>query len=221
VGVPGYEDAGSYENILISVTDGKSSASLPPFTIIVENLNRLPVIGGDSVSSVTVGDSYSFTPIASDPDGDELIFSITNPPTWAVFDSSTGTLSGTPEASDVGIYEDILITVSDNSESSVTLAMAITVDGSTETTGTASLSWQIPTTRTDGTALAISEVEGYRIYMGSTDGDMIMVVDLNDCAQTDYTLTDLPTGSYHFAVTTYDTDGNESAFSNIAVKDIL
>ena len=220
-GVPGYQDAGSYENIVIRVSDGKSAASLAPFTIVVENLNRLPTIGGDPDSSATVGDGYSFTPIASDPDGDVLSFSISNLPPWAEFDSSTGTLSGTPKASDIGIYEDIFIMVSDSPESSVTFAMTITVDGITETTGTASLSWQIPTSRTDGSVLAISEVEGFRIYMGPSDGAMVMVVDLNDGSQTNYTLNDLPSGSYHFAVTTYDTDGNESDFSNIAVKEIL
>ena len=57
--------------------------------------------------------------------------------------------------------------------------------------------------------------------MGSTDDNMVMILDLNDGSQTYYTFSDLPAGSYHFAVTTYDIDGNESPYSNIAVKDIL
>jgi hypothetical protein len=220
-GTPDYQDAGSYAGITIRVSDGQSSASLPPFTIVVENLNRLPTMAGEPDARVSVGDAYSFTPYATDPDGDELVFSISNPPSWIEFDSSTGTLSGTPVAADIGIYEDIVLTVSDGSESTVTMAMTIRVDGITETIGTAALSWEIPATRTDGTPLAISEIDGYRVYMGSSENDLVMIVDLNDGTQTSYTVTDLTTGSYHFAVTTYDTDGNESLYSNIAVKDIL
>ncbi|MGD8589000.1 MAG: putative Ig domain-containing protein, partial [Chromatiales bacterium] len=220
-GRPDYQDAGSYDNITIRVSDGQTSASLPPFSIIVDNLNRPPTLTGESDTSVAVGDNYSFTPYASDPDGDELLFSISNPPPWVEFDSSTGTLSGNPETTDVGIYEDIILAVSDGSDSTVTMTITITVDELTETTGTAALSWQIPTTRTDGTPLTISEIEGYRVYMGDADDNLVMIVDLNDGTQTSYTVTDLTAGNYHFAVTTYDTDGNESLYSNIAVKEIL
>jgi len=221
VGTPDYDDAGSYDNIVISVSDGKSSASLPAFSIVVDNANRLPTIGGDPIASVTVGEVYSFTPYASDPDGDELVFSVSNLPTWASFDLLTGTLSGSPATDDIGIYEDILIGVSDGSAAEVTLAMAITVDGVQEPSGTATLSWEIPTTRADGTPLALSEIEGYRLYMGSTSTDLVMIVDLNDSAQTRYLVNGLASGSYFFSVTTYDTDGNESTYSNIAATEIL
>ena len=58
---------------------------------------------------------YHFTPIARDPDGDSLSFSISGKPNWAVFDSSTGTLSGTPNKAAIDTYNNIIISVTDGS----------------------------------------------------------------------------------------------------------
>ena len=220
-GTPDYDDAGSYNSIIISVTDGKSTTSLSPFTIIVGDNNRPPSISGSPDNHVTVGAVYTFTPYASDPDGDNLHFSITKSPAWAVFDSTTGTLSGTPETADIGVYDDIIIMVSDGAVSTSLLSMSIIVNGIPDPTGSADLSWQIPTTRTDGTPLALSEIDGYRIYMGTTSENLMMIVDLNNGTTTSYSVTSLASGSYYFSVTTYDADGNESPYSNIATKDIL
>ena len=52
-------------------------------------------------------------PTASDPDGDELTFSIANKPDWASFDAATGLLNGTPPPAAVGTNSDITISVSD------------------------------------------------------------------------------------------------------------
>ena len=65
----------------------------------VEN-NRPPVISGNPSSSVTAGDTYDFTPTATDPDGDALFFSINETPAWASFDSGTGRLTGQPTSGD-------------------------------------------------------------------------------------------------------------------------
>ncbi len=43
-----------------------------------------------------------FTPSANDADGDTLTFTISNRPSWATFNGTTGRLSGTPGASHVG-----------------------------------------------------------------------------------------------------------------------
>ena len=82
---PTAAQAGSYPNVSISVTDGAAQDSLPPFTIVVSAPNRPPVISGSPATSVTVGQAYSFTPTASDPDGQALSFSIANRPSWATF----------------------------------------------------------------------------------------------------------------------------------------
>jgi len=89
--------------------------------------NRAPVISGQPSTSVQAGSSYSFTPVASDLDNDPLTFNITGRPSWAEFDTATGSLSGTPRASDAGKDEGISITVSDGEFTSSIGPFAITV----------------------------------------------------------------------------------------------
>jgi hypothetical protein len=79
--------------------------------------NNPPTISGNPPTGVTMGVAYSFTPTASDPDGDALTFSVANRPTWAAFDSSTGTLSGTPTMGSTGLFPNIQISVSDGQAS--------------------------------------------------------------------------------------------------------
>ena len=89
--------------------------------------NLAPGISGNPATTVQVGGQYSFTPVASDPDGDLLTFSISGQPSWASFDASTGRLSGTPTASDVGSYANIVISVSDGDLSTSLMAFTISV----------------------------------------------------------------------------------------------
>lgn len=115
-GTPNNEHVGFYRNIVITVSDGELSASLPPFDIEVVNVNDPPSISGSADSVAVEGEWYQFSTIASDPDqlhGQVLIFSVDNKPSWADFDETTGILSGTPAATDYGTYTGIRISVSD------------------------------------------------------------------------------------------------------------
>ncbi len=123
-GTPGTTQVGSTGGIVISVSDGKASSALAPFSIAVTAApNRAPTITGTPASSVVAGQPYSFTPSASDADGDALSFSIQNRPAWATFASSTGQLSGTPTRTQVGSYGNILISVSDGKTSDAPRAL--------------------------------------------------------------------------------------------------
>ncbi|MDT8388511.1 MAG: putative Ig domain-containing protein, partial [Thiogranum sp.] len=75
--------------------------------------NAAPVISGAPATTVAENAAYSFTPTASDADGDTLTFSITNKPAWATFDAATGALTGTPTNANVGTTSGIVITVDD------------------------------------------------------------------------------------------------------------
>ena len=124
-GTPAVADVGSYSGIVISVSDGVTSASLPAFTIMVV---AGPRISGTPGTSATVGARYSFTPTASDPAGNGLTFSLTHGPSWANLNIATGQLSGTPAATDVGTYVGIVISVTDGVASASLPAFAITVN---------------------------------------------------------------------------------------------
>ena len=129
-GTPQSGDEGLYEAIVISVGDGIVSTALAAFEILVEAPaapNLAPTIGGTPAATAKVGGSYAFTPTASDPDGDPLLFSVTNLPAWASFDEHTGTLSGSPAIGDLGSYPGIGITVSDGELSAGLPAFAIAV----------------------------------------------------------------------------------------------
>ncbi len=88
------------------------------------------------------------------------------------------------------------------------------------TTGQVKLSWIAPSTRIDSSYLPINDLEGYRIYYGTSASDLVMLIDLNDNTITEYTLDTLPTGNYYFTITAYDSDGYESGHSNVINKDV-
>jgi hypothetical protein len=117
--------AATHSGVVISVSDGKLSASLPAFTITVTAANRAPTIGGTPATSVVAGSPYSFRPSAADADGDKLTFSIANKPSWASFDAATGTLTGTPTAA--ATHSGVAISVSDGKLSASLPAFTITV----------------------------------------------------------------------------------------------
>ena len=65
------------------------------------------------MTSARVSEPYAFRPTATDADGDRLTFSIQRKPAWATFDTTDGTLYGTPAATDVGTASNVVIGVSD------------------------------------------------------------------------------------------------------------
>jgi large repetitive protein len=93
-GTPNRWNIGTYSDIVISATDGRTTDRLAAFSIKVPN--RRPVISGAPLTSVIAGQSYSFQPYARDADGHTLRFSVQNKPGWATFSSSSGRLAGTP-----------------------------------------------------------------------------------------------------------------------------
>lgn len=125
-GTPTLADVGTTTGIVITVTDGASDASLPAFDIAVTDGNT-PAIAGTPPATMQVGNAYTFTPTASDPNGDTLTFSIVNEPTWATFDTSTGQLSGTPTEADVGVTSGIEISVGDGANTATLAPFSITV----------------------------------------------------------------------------------------------
>ncbi len=217
-GTPSAAAAGTYAGILISVSDGQATVSLPAFSITVVAAtagNASPTIGGAPAASVAVGNSYSFTPTAADADGDPLTFSIQNQPAWAAFNTATGALTGAPAAADAGSYANIIISVSDGSATTALAPFAITVVQSAN--GSASLSWTAPTTNSDGSALG--NLAGYRIHYGTTTA-MTQVVQVASAGLTTYTLGNLSSGTWYFAVSAYASTGAESPLSNTASKTI-
>lgn len=217
-GTPATANIGSFTNITISVSDGTTSASLAPFTLTVSAPpNSAPTISGAPVTAATVGTPYSFTPSASDTDGDALSFSVQNLPAWAIFSIATGTVSGTPTTANVGTYSNIVISVSDGYSSASLAPFSISVS-QPASSGTATLTWTAPTTNTNGSAL--TDLAGYHIYYGTSPSALSTVVDIANPATTTYTVSSLASGTWYFAVNAYTTSGVESSLSNTGSKSV-
>jgi hypothetical protein len=174
------------------------------------------------MTGITVGTNYSFTPTASDSDGGKLAFSIQNPPSWASFDTTTGRLSGSPKITDTGTTLNIVITAADGTAKASLAAFSITVTATpatpAPTVGTAKVSWVAPTENVNGTAL--TDLAGYNIYYGTDSASLNQKAPVSNAAATGYTVNGLASGTWYFAVTSYTSDGVESARSPLSSKTI-
>ncbi|MDO7084179.1 tandem-95 repeat protein [Pseudocolwellia sp. AS88] len=103
-------DTFSY-NVKDNSNDTSNTATV---AITVTAVADVPVISGVPTGSINEDETYSFTPSVTSDDGNVIFtFSIENKPSWAVFDTTTGRLTGTPTNADVGTFSNIQITVSD------------------------------------------------------------------------------------------------------------
>lgn len=220
-GTPSATQAGTYSSIGIRVSDGALSSSLPAFTLtvtaapVVAPVNTAPVISGTPPTAVTIGSAYAFTPNASDADSNALAFSVSNKPSWAIFSTATGSLTGTPAAAQAGTYPGIGISVSDGAATAALPSFSITVNAAA-VSGTATVSWTAPTQNTDGTALG--NLAGYKLYHGTSATALNDVVDLQGASWSSYTYPQLGAGTHYFAVSAYSSAGAESVLSAVGSK---
>ena len=87
--------------------------------------------------------------------------------------------------------------------------------GSSGSSGGVTLKWDAPRTNTDGTPL--TDLAGYIVYYGTFSGnypDSVNVVNVTEISR------NLSSGKWCFAVTAFDTSGNESDLSNEECIDI-
>jgi hypothetical protein len=178
--------------------------------------NHAPTISGTAPAGVNASSAYNFVPSAADADGDTLAFSVQNKPAWATFNTSTGRLSGTPDASDVGTYSNIAISVSDGTASAAMSGFAIAV--TTVSNGRATLSWTAPTENTDGSTLA--NLAGYRIRYGTSATLLSQTIVVDNASVTTFVVEDLAPATWYFAVTAVSSAGAESNYSNVGNKQI-
>ncbi|PTA63327.1 hypothetical protein C9I36_15985, partial [Pectobacterium punjabense] len=127
-GTPGNADVGSL-SIRVTATDSSNATVHTDFSLTVTNVNDAPVVATPIPPQIVVQDgSLNFTVPAgtfTDPDvGDTLTLNATladgSPlPSWITFNPATGTFSGTPGNSDIGILS-IKVTANDGDASAST-----------------------------------------------------------------------------------------------------
>lgn len=185
--------------------------------------NKPPTISGTPVAQVNVGAAYTLAPAAQDADGDTLAFSIENRPAWAIFNTSTGQLTGTPSAQHVGTSGNVVISVSDGKASASLPAFSITVAqaaaaGDPAASGAVSLSWDVPTQKADGTML--DDLTGYRVHYGKSEGELTQSVEVSGSGANQHVVQGLKSGKYYFAVRAVTQSGVQSELSNIISRDV-
>ncbi|MBI4683154.1 MAG: choice-of-anchor D domain-containing protein [Nitrospirae bacterium] len=81
--------------------------------------------------------------------------------------------------------------------------------------GSVTLSWNPPTVNLDGTP--VTDLAGFKLYYGGTPGNYTSIIDIGNV--TTYQISYLSDGgTYYFAISAYDTSGNESGLSNEVSK---
>ncbi|MFV0165460.1 Ig-like domain-containing protein, partial [Empedobacter falsenii] len=108
------ENFNGTDSFTYRANDGTLSSDVATVTITVNPINDAPTIIGTPATTVNQDEAYSFIPVTYDVDGNSLVFTIANKPSWATFNEATGALTGTPGNANVGTTTGIVITVSDD-----------------------------------------------------------------------------------------------------------
>lgn len=193
-------------------SSGSSDSSTDTMQPTPPAANQPPTLSGTAPSSAVQDMQYSFTPTASDPDGDTLTFTIDNMPAWANFDATSGTLNGTPTVQHIGTYTDVRISATDGQDSGDLAPFDIDVVATA--TGSLSLSWTPPTLNADGSSL--DDLAGYRIRWGTQTGNLPNLQEVDNPGISRFVIDELAAGDYFFTVSAVDTSDNESVPSNEA-----
>ena len=207
---------GGSEDAASEVVDVAPAASPPPPP--PPATNNPPTISGTPGTSVLIGDSYTFTPAASDPDNDPLTFSVQGKPAWAAFSDTTGVLSGAPSVADVGSYAGIVISVSDGDMSANLPQFSLVVVQNAD--GSVTVSWTPPTLNDDGSAL--TDLAAYKFYYGTSSGNYDKEVRVDNAeGLSSFVIENLTPATYFIVATAINSNEVESGFSNEATLQVL
>ncbi len=88
-----------------------------------------------------------------------------------------------------------------------------------DTTGSTTLRWTAPSTRSDSSTVSLSEISGYRLYYGPSATVTPDYIDIQDGSTMQYTII-LPTGNYFFRISAIDASGAEGLLSAAIQKSI-
>ena len=104
--------AGTF-NVTLSVSDGRGGTDMAGFSWTIAPpppVNVPPTLTSTGRQRSTVGTAVSLQIVATDPDGDVLVYAVVNPPIGLSINADTGLINGTPTTA--GSF-DVTLTVSD------------------------------------------------------------------------------------------------------------
>ena len=100
---PAAGDVGT-RSVVVQVSDGRGGLAQQSYVLTVANNvpNRPPVFTSSPVVDANVNTLYQYQPETLDADDDPLVFSLTTAPSGMAIDSTTGIVTWTPSASQLG-----------------------------------------------------------------------------------------------------------------------
>lgn len=141
--------------------------------------------------------------------------------TWQTDAGATGVAEGTENWIIAGLDLELgenLVSVTAEDGAGDKASKQISIRRESGQKGSASLTWEPPTARVDGSPL--SNLAGYKIYYGRMSGTYDYQIDIDNPGVSTYVVEDLVSGEWFFSLSAYDTDGLESDRSNEVTRDI-
>lgn len=135
-----------------------------------------PVITSQPITVATEDSQYEYTIVAEDEDGDNLVYTLDQQPTWIVYNNSTNTISGTPANNHVGT-SGVSFSVTDGN-TTVIQTFNITVINTNDP----------PVVTTNINNVTVNEDEAFQLSVSSNFSD----VDIGDTLT--FSAANLPTG---------------------------
>jgi len=116
---PGYEQSGTYENIRFIVTEETDAArtDYEDITITVNDVSFPPELDAIGDKVVSEMELLEFAIAATNPEGDELVYSASGLPVGASFNADTRTFSWIPTYQQSGTYENVHFEVAEGNAS--------------------------------------------------------------------------------------------------------
>lgn len=83
------------------------------------------------------------------------------------------------------------------------------------------LRWTVPSTRENGSSLAIGELSGYKVMVTNLSNQESFYIEIDNPLATQTTVNNLNAGEWEFAISSVDTEGVYGAYSSTVSKIIL
>ncbi|MGV6858417.1 MAG: FG-GAP-like repeat-containing protein [bacterium] len=111
--IPGDRNRDNIYKVEVTAKDDRGGEDRKLYSVYIGNTNEPPLLSGNPPLTVLEGRSYSFTPNASDPENQTLIFTARRLPEWLTIDRDTGLVSGVPGRFDIGVFTGVVINALD------------------------------------------------------------------------------------------------------------
>lgn len=200
-GTPQNANVGS-DSVVVKVTDGTASVYQRYLLTVSNEINSAPVITSEPSLVAAVGVTYSYQMVVSDDDGDAITYSAVTKPSWLVFQSSTGFLTGIPAQADLGSHT-VTLSASDGidtDEQTFTIVVGTTGIEDVETSNSL-VSNVYPVPVADAVTFEMNLHSDGKIQILTMTGKMVKQVDVFSGQKTvSIDLSDLDAAFYIFKV---------------------